>query len=154
MRANKAQLQSCEQSSSRSVCLSTASAHKSAVLRVHLSLDDDISKQPRRSFKFGLSTSDSRVEAYFKSPIPTCPEFHFKIQCNIDVFLIFAQGTSKFEYMTLVHTLVVTQMLECWWKKALGGDLEKNVEDVIASFTIGFGNQVGNRMTNYWMNLK
>ena len=68
--------------------------------------------------------------------------------------LIFAQETSKFEYMTLVQTLVVTQMLECWWKKALGGALEKNVEDVNASFTIGLVNQVGNRMTNDWTNFK
>ena len=45
-------------------------------------------------------------------------------------------------------------MLECWWKKALGGALEKNVGDVNASFSIGLGNQVGNRMTNDWTNFK
>ena len=33
-------------------------------------------------------------------------------------------------------------------KNAQGGALQKNVEDVNASFTIGLGNQVGNRMTN------
>ena len=38
--------------------------------------------------------------------------------------------------------------------EALGGALEKTIEDVNASFSIGLGNQVGNRMTNDWTNFK